>query len=118
MVKSDVKSISMSRLCVCIYTFLFFFTGASVDRTQGIFEILDEYNIESYFINIWFPKSYVMSNKKKKADTHTKDNKETSKSEVFCMTVYNIKVLFRIKSPLRRRRGRGQPRIDLLDMTH
>ena len=40
----ELKSISMSR--VCAFTLSYFLEEFQVGRTRGIFEILDEYNIE------------------------------------------------------------------------
>ncbi len=50
MAKRDLKSITMSRVCVYLYIFIFRWRFQvlvyKVGQTQRIFEILDEYNIE------------------------------------------------------------------------
>ena len=43
---SEFKSISMSRVCAFTLSYFLEEFQVQVSRTRGIFEILDEYNIE------------------------------------------------------------------------
>ena len=113
---SEFKSISMSR--VCAFTLSYFLEEFQVGRTRGIFEILDEYNIEYYDVNIWFLMytCYVCRWVVNVAAAHAIMG--TCKSVVFCITVDNIKSLLRIKALSRRRQGKRSLLTSRVDIAH